>query len=39
MFRDAVWELIYGHYSTESVLSMLPMDLLELVIRQVANSL
>jgi WD40 repeat protein len=36
-FRAAVWQLVRGHYSTVSVLSTLPMDLVELVIAQLAQ--
>jgi hypothetical protein len=38
-FRVAVWHLVRGHYSPASVLSMVPMDVLELVIAHHARDL
>jgi hypothetical protein len=35
-FRAVVLQLVHGQYRATSVLSTLPMDLLELVIRQLA---
>jgi hypothetical protein len=32
-----VWHLVRGHYSTASILSALPMDVLELVIAHLAR--
>jgi hypothetical protein len=37
-FRAMVWQLVRGHYSAASILSTLPMDVLELVIAHVARS-
>jgi hypothetical protein len=37
-FRAVVWQLVRGHYSAASVLSTVPMDVLELVIAHVARS-
>jgi hypothetical protein len=36
-FRAAVRQLVRGHYSAASVLSTLPMDVLELVIAHLAR--
>jgi hypothetical protein len=36
-FRAVVRQLVRGHYSVASVLSMLPMDVLELVIAHLAR--
>jgi hypothetical protein len=35
-FQAVVRQLVRGHYSEASVLNMLPMDVLELVIRRLA---
>jgi hypothetical protein len=37
-FRAVVYQLVRGHYSVASVLSTLPMDVLELVIAHLARS-
>jgi hypothetical protein len=37
-FRAAVRQLVRGHYSADSILNTLPMDVLELVIAHVARS-
>jgi hypothetical protein len=37
-FRATVWQLVRGHYSEASVLSALPMDVLELVVESLAQS-
>jgi hypothetical protein len=36
-FRAAVWQLVRGQHSATSVLSTLPMDVLELVIAHLAR--
>jgi hypothetical protein len=36
-FRAVVWQLVRGHYNAVSVLSTLPMDVLELVIAHLAR--
>jgi hypothetical protein len=38
-FRAAVWQLVRGHYSAASMVSTLPMDVLELVIAHLARDL
>jgi hypothetical protein len=37
-FRAVVWQLVRGQYSAASVLSTLPMDVLELVIAHLART-
>jgi hypothetical protein len=36
-FRAAVWQLVRGQHSAASVLHLLPMDVLELVIANLAR--
>jgi hypothetical protein len=38
-FRAVVWQLVRGQHSVTSILNTLPMDVLELVIRQLAASM